>query len=304
MVFWKTIFKKSTLFIILMVLSTFGLSFTAAYYSVYGLSSLFAGSQIEVIIMASTLEFSKLVIASYLHNHWKRIGVFLKTYLTLGVVILMLITSAGVYGFLTSAYQSTAFEMDIFNNKVELLETKKDRFITESNRYTIDRNNISNSINELTKGLSNNVIQYKDDDTGKIITTTSSATRSVLNTQLNVSQINYDKLSDKINTLNDSITKYELRIMSVKSESTISSELGPLLYLTELTGKPMNEVVNWFTLLIVIVFDPLAIAMVIALNKYVSYVSNNEDNTKVDIVPQKTKLINSDKTSIRKRKRK
>jgi hypothetical protein len=278
--FWKKIFKKSTLFTVLMIISTVGLSFTAAYYSVYGLSSLFAGSKLEVIIMASALEFTKVIIASYLHNHWNRIGIFLKTYMTIGLVILMIITSAGIYGFLTSAYQMTAFQMEVFDNQIELLEKKRDRFEAESERYIEEQSNLSVSIVELSKGLSNNVIQYKDRDSGEIITTTSSSTRKVLNAQLESFTDKYNVVSQKLDALNDSITTYELKVIEVKASSNVSAELGPLLYLKDLTGRPMDEIVNWFTLLIVLVFDPLAIAMVIALNKHIQFAGQPNIETK------------------------
>lgn len=281
-----------------MALSTFALAFTAAYYSVYGLSSMFAGSKIEVIIMASALELSKLVIVSYLHNNWNRIGRFLKTYLTLGVMVLMLITSAGIYGFLTSAYQYTANKFDRVNNEITLLETKRDRFSSDVERYNVERLNISTTISDLSEGLSHNVIQYKDVESGEIITTTSSATRKVLTNQLNDTKLSYDKNSDKIDALNDSITKYDIAIVEVNNNNDISAELGPLLYITELTGKPMNEIVNWFTLLIVLVFDPLAIAMVISLNKYINHIGDSNK------MITNNKVISKSTDSMLKRKRK
>ena len=103
----KKVFNRSNGFILLMILSTFSVAGSAAYYSVYGLSSLFAGARFEVIIMAGALEVAKLVTASYLHNNWKKAG-WMKWYLSLAVVVLMVITSLGIYGFLTSAYQTTA----------------------------------------------------------------------------------------------------------------------------------------------------------------------------------------------------
>ena len=179
----KNFFSKRTWFGFLMVFSTLSLAGTAAYYSVFGLSSLFAGAKFEVIIMASALELAKLIVASYLHNHWKKLGWMLKSYLTLGVGILMIITSAGIYGFLTSAYQTTADQLTIVDKQVAVVEMKRDRFSESLEGYKIERVQLSESISELTKGLSNNTIQYKDKETGEIITTTSSSTRRVLNAQ-------------------------------------------------------------------------------------------------------------------------
>jgi hypothetical protein len=86
---------------------------------------------------------------------------------------------------------------------------------------------------------------------------------------LNDSKIQRDKVSLKIESLTDSITKLDLVILDMESNNEVAAEIGPLRYLAKITGKSMDEIVNWFTLLIVFVFDPLAVAMVIAINKYI-----------------------------------
>jgi hypothetical protein len=268
-------FSKRVWFGILMVISTLTLSISAAYYSVFGLSSLFAGAKTEVIIMASALEFSKLIVASYLHNNWNKINTLLKTYLTMGVLILMLITSAGIYGFLTSAYQKTADQLGVLDKQTEVVELKKNRFQESLESYQLEKEQLNESISELSKGLSNNVIQYKDKETGEIITTTSSSTRRALEAQLNDSKEQRNSISIKIEALIDSITKLDLQILDMESNNEVAAEIGPLRYLSKITGKSMDVIVNWFTLLIVFVFDPLAVAMVIAINKYIG--GNKED---------------------------
>jgi len=268
-------FSKRVWFGILMVISTLTLSISAAYYSVFGLSSLFAGAKTEVIIMASALEFSKLIVASYLHNNWNKINTLLKTYLTMGVLILMLITSAGIYGFLTSAYQKTADQLGILDKQTEVVELKKNRFQESLESYQLEKEQLNESISELSKGLSNNVIQYKDKETGEIITTTSSSNRRALESQLNDSKEQRNSMSIKIEALTDSITKLDLQILDMESNNEVAAEIGPLRYLSKITGKSMDVIVNWFTLLIVFVFDPLAVAMVIAINKYIG--GNKED---------------------------
>ena len=281
--FVDNFFSKRTWFIILMSLSTLALAGSAAYYSVFGLSSLFAGARFEVIIMASALEFSKLILASYLHNHWKRAG-WMKWYLTIALTTLMIITSAGIYGFLTSAYQKTADQLGVLDKQVEVIELKKSRFEESLNGYTTERAQLNGSITELTKGLSNNTIQYKDRETGEIITTTSSSTRRVLTEQLNDMKEQRDGVSIKMEALTDSITKLDLQILDLESNNEVAAEVGPLRYMAEITNKPMGVIVNWFTLLIVFVFDPLAISMVIALNKLINkddYGSTNSNNTQL-----------------------
>jgi hypothetical protein len=169
----KNFFNRKNGFIFLMIASTFALATSAAYYSVFGLSSLFAGAKTEVIIMAAALEFSKFIIASYLHNHWNTIG-WLKWYLTSAVVILMIITSLGIYGFLTSAYQTTADKLGTTNKLVEVVELKKGRFQEQLTYYNDDKLKLNESINNLRGGLVSNT-QSRVDSRGNLITTTSSS---------------------------------------------------------------------------------------------------------------------------------
>ena len=103
----------------------------------------------------------------------------------MGVLILMLITSAGIYGLLTSAYQKTADQLGVLDKQTEVVELKKNRFQESLDTYQLEKEQLNESISELSKGLSNNVIQYKDKETGEIITTTSSSTRRALEAQLN-----------------------------------------------------------------------------------------------------------------------
>ena len=273
----KNFFSKKNGFGFLMVFSTLSLAGTAAYYSVFGLSSLFAGAKFEVIIMASALELAKLIVASYLHNHWSKLGLLLKSYLTLGVTILMIITSAGIYGFLTSAYQTTADQLTIVDKQVAVVEMKRDRFSESLEGYKIERNQLNGSITELTKGLSNNTIQYTD-SLGRIITTTSSSTRRVLNSQLDDMKEQRNRVSIKMESVTDSITKLELQILDLESNNEVAAEIGPLRYMAKITGKSMDVIVNWFTLMIVFVFDPMAIAMVIAVNKFFGNGRKEEDD--------------------------
>lgn len=273
----KNFFSKKNGFGFLMIFSTLSLAGTAAYYSVFGLSSLFAGAKTEVIIMASALELAKLVVASYLHNHWSKLGWILKSYLTLGVGILMIITSAGIYGFLTSAYQTTADQLTIIDKQTKVVEMKRDRFSEQLADYKLEKTQLNNNISELSKGLSNNKIQYKD-TLGNIITTTSSSTRRVLTTQLNDMKEQRNKVSIKMETLTDSITSLDLKVLDMESNNEVAAEIGPLRYMAEITNKPMATIVNWFTLMIVCVFDPLAIAMVLAVNKFIGRKEEEEDD--------------------------
>jgi len=264
MSFWKEIQKRIFPFII--ALSALSVSASAAFYSVTGLSKLFAGAATAVLIMATSLEVSKLVIASLLYQYWKSLNKLLRVYLTVAAAVLVLITSAGIYGFLSGAYQETASKSGILDKEVEVIELKKNRFVENRDYYLLEKKELDESITSLRDGLANNKIQYRDSETGQIITTTSSSTRRSLEKQLNEAVESRNEISQKIEIVTDSITSLEVQILDLESNTDLASELGPLKYISELTGTPMDKVINILMLVIIFVFDPLAIALVIAAN--------------------------------------
>ena len=249
------------------LISALSLAGCAAYYSVYGLSKLFSAQATAVIIMASILEAAKLVTATYLHRFWKKVNVLLKSYLTIAIIILMMITSLGIYGFLTSAYQTTSDELTILDKQITVIEMKKNRYQEQLNSYSEEKRQLSNSITELTKGLSNNKVQWKDKESGQIITSTSSKTRRVLQNQLNDFKTQRNNVSLKIEALTDSITKLDLQVLDINSNSDVTSEVGPLKYISNITKLPMDNIVNYFVLAFIFVFDPLAVLLLISANK-------------------------------------
>ena len=269
---------KKRIFPTVVALSALSVSVSAAFYSVSGLSKLFAGATFEVIIMASSLEIAKLVIASLLYQYWGKINKLLRFYLTLSTIILVLITSAGIYGFLSAAYQETATKSGIVDKKVEVLELRKGRFIDSRDYFITEKEVLDKSISSLRDGLSNNVIQYKDKETGQIITTTSSSTRRALQTELSSAVTQRDKISVKLETATDSVNSIDIKILDTESSAEIASELGPLKYLSELTGKPMNVIINILLLIIIFVFDPLAISLVIASNFMFNQIKNKDED--------------------------
>lgn len=238
----------------------------AAFFSVTGLAKLFAGASMEVMIMAGSLEFAKLITASFLYAYWTRISKILKGYLTLGVVILVLITSLGIYGFLTSAYQTTADELGVMDSKIGVIELRKDQFQSQLDLAVVEREGINQSITSLTTGLSSAVNQSVDRETGQVITNVSTASQRAINTQLSEARNRQDAISTNIVSLSDSIAALNQQVLQIRSESTVAGEVGPLRYLADITGMEMNMIVNLFALLIVFVFDPLAVSLVIAFN--------------------------------------
>ena len=160
----------------LIAASALSISVAAAFYSVTGLSMLFAGVSGAVIWMGSSLEVSKLVIASLLYQYWDKLNKLLKTYLSIALVILMFITSAGIYGYLSSGYSTTSTKMDVINKEISSIEYKINSKIEDKNKQNQQLLLTQQSISQLRQSLGNNVQTYKDKE-GHILTTTSSSNR-------------------------------------------------------------------------------------------------------------------------------
>ena len=257
---------QERIFPFIIATSALSVSASAAFYSVSGLSKLFAGAAFAVIIMATSLEVAKLVIASLLYQYRKTLPRGLKIYLTTAAAVLVLITSMGIYGFLSAAYQETAAKAGSIDSEIALIETKRDNVRDQLTVYNAEKSTINGAVSDLRSGLSNNTIQYKDKETGEIITTTSSSTRRALEKQLDQAIARQTEINTKVDALNEQLFQYETEIVEVKTGNDLAGELGPLKYLSGLTGTPMDKIINILLLTIIFVFDPLAISLVIAAN--------------------------------------
>ena len=171
----------------------------------------------------------------------------------------------GIYGFLSAAYQETAALSGNIDAQIELIETKRDNIKGQLDVYNEEKSSINESVTSLRNGLSNNRIQYTD-TLGNVINTTSSSTRRALEKQLDQVIGRQTVVNTKVDDLNEKLFEYETEIVEVSTSSSIAGELGPLKYLSGLTGIPMDEIINYLLLTIIFVFDPLAIALVIAAN--------------------------------------
>jgi hypothetical protein len=278
----KTI--QARIFPFIIALSALTVSASAAFYSVSGLSKLFAGAAFAVIIMAASLEVAKLVIASLLYQYRENLPKLLKYYLSVACLILILITSMGIYGFLSAAYQETAAKAGNIDSQIALIETKRDNIKEQLAIYNAEKETINEAVSSLRSGLSNNVIQYTD-TLGNIITTTSSSTRRALEKQLDQAIGRQTEINTRVDGLNQQLFEYETEIVEVTSNANIAGELGPLKYLSGLTGEPMDQIINWLLLTIIFVFDPLAIALVVAANFAFAQLKTKDDKeSKVKIV--------------------
>jgi hypothetical protein len=260
-----TVLSKGTLPFIIAI-SALSVSASAAFYSVSGLSKLFAGATFEVIIMAGSLEVAKLVTASLLYQYWDTINKTLRTYLSIATIILVLITSMGIYGFLSAAYQETYQKLSINENRIEFLDQKREFYQQDVTRYDDELARISNNISTLSSARATG-IQVRD-------TTSSTGFRNTISTtelrlaqgRIEVEEQNRNDVQARREIAADSLQKYQLEILELENNTEIAGELGPLQYLSGLTGTPMDRIINWLLLVIIFVFDPLAISLVIAAN--------------------------------------
>ena len=210
---------------------------SAAFFSVFGLSKLFAGATMSVIIMASSLEFGKLVGASFLYRYWSTINNWLRIYMTVGVITLILITSAGIFGFLSNAYQGATIE---FEKQTTTLFYKEDRLeqLEEDKVYLKDE--LEQSIATLPDNYHTAKRKLREDYNPKVLT---------LNNQ--ILEIKQDIGDLKVGLVETGV------------------DVGPAIYLARSFDTDIDTVVKFFILILIFVFDPMAVSLILAYNKIV-----------------------------------
>ena len=217
-------------FIIILILTTLSIAGSAAFFSIYGLAQIFAGSFWPVVIMASSLEAGKLVSASYVYRYWNEISFVMKSYLISAILILMLITSAGIFGFLSAAYQTDTLSLREIESQIVLLEEEKGEL--RERKKQIDDNIASINPNYITKRM-------------ELI----------------------DKLSPETDRINNRIPTITAKIHELKSIKIVEeSHVGPIIYIAKAFDQDTDNATKWMILLIIFVFDPLAVALTIATN--------------------------------------
>ena len=266
---------------LLLGLSALFVAFNAAFFSVSGLSKLFAGASLSVILMASSLEAAKLITAGYLYNYWEKINKAFRIYLSIGVLILVLITSLGIYGFLTAAFQDTFNTFSVTEKQKAFLEQKEEFWQSDVTRYDEELKRISDNISTLSNAKTSS-IQVRDTSVVGGVRQTISTTELRLSQQrIAVEEENRKEVQAKREVAADSLQSIQLRILDLETDTDVSAELGPLQYLSGLLDKPMDQIINWFILIIIFVFDPLAVALVIAFNNAVKVDKGEKDKKKI-----------------------
>ena len=227
--------SKSNSFQYIVGLSALLVAGSAAYYSVFGLSKLFAGATFAVVVMAGSLEFAKLVSASFLYRYWTKVNSWLKYYMLVGVVTLVLITSAGIFGFLSNAYQGATIE---FEKQSATLLYKEDRLeqLEEDKVYLKDE--LEQSVNALPDNYPTAKRKLREEYNPKVL------------------EVNKQMLD----------IKQEIGDLKVSLIET-GVDVGPAIYLARTFGTDIDTVVKFFIFILIFVFDPMAVSLVLAYNK-------------------------------------
>ena len=238
---------------VLVGLSAILIAGCAAYFSVTGLGVLFAGASISVMVMAGSLELAKLVAATYLKQEWDSLKGFNKWYLTISVGTLMLITSAGIFGYLSNAFQQQNLGLQKIERDIAVYQTQITKNDGEIARYTTQLNNQQNIRNSQEANLSKQI--DKDKSTARVSQMIRSADKEITSISKRI-----DELTKQNNVALDSINAIK------NANINLEREVGGFRFVAEAFNVPLNTVVKFFIFIIVIVFDPLAVALIIAFN--------------------------------------
>jgi|TARA_Y100000294_G_scaffold170183_1_gene182169 hypothetical protein len=215
-------------------LSAFLIAGSAAFFSVFGISKLFSGAVLAVIIMAGSLEIGKLVGASFLYRYWNKISLWLKIYMTVGVITLVGITSAGIFGYLSNAYQGATIE---FEKQSTTLLYKEDRLVQLEEDKVYLKDELEQSIASLPDNYITAKRKLREDYSPKVLS-----------------------INDKILDIKQEIS--DLKVGLVET----GVDVGPAIYLARSFETDIDTVVKFFIFILIFVFDPMAIALVISFN--------------------------------------
>lgn len=273
--------NKKLLFPLIILLSALGLASVAAYFSIIGISTLFSGAALSVGIMALFLEIGKIISVSFAYRYWNRCKFYLKSYLVVSMLILMIITSAGISGMLMSAYQKSSIEYSVIQEKIKTTEQQK---IYYQDKITVSKLRID----ALSK------LRYSQESRMSEVVTNEFLTRNPLQLK-QLQQQTIDLITstdkdikeenDKIQLSIDDISKIDDKVNTMKLGSAEKKDVQTFKFVADALGMSLDQVARWFILMLIFVFDPLAICLILAYNVAVY---KREDESVYDDIPQET----------------
>lgn len=242
-----------------LIISTLGVASLGAYFSIVGLAALFSGAVVAVCLMAGMLEFAKFMLAAYLHETWKSLNLVYKSYLTFAIVVLSIITSVGIFGFLSDAYQSASLVLEAETIKTESIKSQQALVTAEITR-------LNKMVEEIPDKRISRRLKMRAEVEPQII-----------------------ELNKKVTAGEKLLTESNLKLVDVKRK------VGPLIYIAKATNLNIDKVVSYLILILVSVFDPLAICLVIATTNSIASRKNaveRPENNEVEAEQKTSTLAN------------
>lgn len=217
-------------FILLLILSATLIAGSAGFFAVYGLAATFSGTFWSVVLMGASLEAGKLIAASYLYRYWNKTGIWLKTYLMAGVATLMILTSTGIFGYLSAGYQQDVLPLKQMQEQVQMLEQEKERLVQRKTQIDEQIANLpANYVNgrvQLMRGFK----QEQDAATARIV------------------------------ALDKDILENKTKLIQTQAH------IGPITYIASAFGLDTDNATKYLIYLIIFAFDPMAVALTLAVN--------------------------------------
>ena len=277
------------------------LASVVGFFSVKGLSQVFAGAGMAIILLGAGIEVSKLVIASFLHRYWDKLTFGYKVGGLIFLFLVIFVTSSGVYGILSQAYTENKNKLMASKSEVALIEEKKKFFIDKKNDLQSEYKQIISDIaqtrlqrNTTSSGMMSDSKDVYTDSKGRTSSRSNASTRKDylkqvegLNSDIGKMERRRDGVYVDITNISDSIFYYETKIIAIKSSNDVAVELGPLIYLSEVTNTSLDKVLFWFLMVIVFLADPLAIALLTAYHytQKVIIEENEKDSDNIEENP-------------------
>lgn len=278
----------------LLLLSALCLSTVAGYYSIIGMTTIFAASWWPVVIMTGTLEFSKVVVASWLYRNWHKTPVLLRTYLTASVIVLMCITSLGIFGYLSKAHIDQGLSMG--DNTLEIAQLEQQ--IQFENKSIEDNRKV---ISQMDDAVSSILSQSVSETAQKANRGSAMAAQAAkLRDKQKVDRTDISKAINEANKKVRELSSEKLKLEQAKLK--LEAEVGPIKYIAQMMygDNPdknlLEKAVRYVIILIIFVFDPLAVLMLIAANMDLV---NKRNNPETDDFKKKDNDVDSvDSTEI------
>lgn len=266
-------FNKESVFPVTLGISALFVAVVAAFFSIAGIGMLFSGAAMSSMVMASALELGKLTATTFLYRYWKKTTFFLRTYLVVAIIVLMAITSLGVFGWLSSAYQASAMKYEVTQQQISLLVEQRSRSIAEAD-------SAKQRSAELSKLRSEQESRFSEVIKNPVLARNPTQLRQlqeqnlqlIKDTDASIGEIQktYGKLMTAVSSVDSEINNIKLEMIKTKDVTTFK-------FVADAFGLDMTTTVKWFIAVIISVFDPLAVCLILSYN-VATFVPKKEDD--------------------------